>query len=160
MQIEAVGGVIELSDKISLVALIVAILSFAISIISIYVQKKLNTINLDAKYYELIFNQFILDKIPNKMSLIKFVSKGKLDSSYKSLNSVMMEMVRKARYFSFVNPKFYKGLSDRTKKLDELLVDISSKTYINIIDQNKEIIRIEDAVSKIITYINKHHSQI
>ena len=157
MQIEAVGGVIELSDKISLVALIVAILSFAISIISIYVQKKLNTINLDAKYYELIFNQFILDKIPNKMSLIKFDSKGKLDSSYKSLNSVMMEMVRKARYFSFVNPKFYKGLSDRTKKL---LVDISSKTYINIIDQNKEIIRIEDAVSKIITYINKHHSQI
>ncbi len=115
MQIEAVGGVIELSDKISLVALIVAILSFAISIISIYVQKKLNTINLDAKYYELIFNQFILDKIPNKMSLIKFDSKGKLDSSYKSLNSVMMEMVRKARYFSFVNPKFYKGLSDRTK---------------------------------------------
>ena len=156
MQIEAVGGGIELSDKISLVALIVAILSFAISIISIYVQKKLNTINLDAKYYELIFNQFILDK----MSLIKFDSKGKLDSSYKSLNSVMMEMVRKARYFSFVNPKFYKGLSDRTKKLDELLVDISSKTYINIIDQNKEIIRIEDAVSKIITYINKHHSQI
>ena len=115
---------------------------------------------MDAKYYELIFNQFILDKIPNKMSLIKFDSKGKLDSSYKSLNSVMMEMVRKARYFSFVNPKFYKGLSDRTKKLDELLVDISSKTYINIIDQNKEIIRIEDAVSKIITYINKHHSQI
>lgn len=41
MQIEAVGGVIELSDKISLVALIVAILSFAISIISIYVQKSL-----------------------------------------------------------------------------------------------------------------------
>lgn len=72
----------------------------------------------------------------------------------------MMEMVRKARYFSFVNSKFYKGLSDRTKKLDELLVEISSKTYINIIEQNKEIIRIEDAVSKIITYINKHHSQI
>ena len=46
------------------------------------------------------------------------------------------------------------------KKLDELLVEISSKTYINIIEQNKEIIRIEDAVSKIITYINKHHSQI
>ncbi|MBD9303468.1 MAG: hypothetical protein EGS63_01490 [Lachnospira sp.] len=41
MQIGAVGGTIELSDKISLVALMVAILSFAISIISIYVQKNL-----------------------------------------------------------------------------------------------------------------------
>ena len=40
MQIGAVGGTIELSDKISLVALMVAILSFAISIISIYVKKK------------------------------------------------------------------------------------------------------------------------
>ena len=41
MQIGAVGGTIELSDKISLFALMVAILSFAISIISIYVQKNL-----------------------------------------------------------------------------------------------------------------------
>ena len=41
MQIGAVGGTIELSDKISLVALMVAILSFSISIIIIYVQKNL-----------------------------------------------------------------------------------------------------------------------
>ena len=65
----------------------------------------------------------------------------------------------KARYFSFVNQKFYKELSEKTMEVDELLVSISGKTILQVKEQNQKIIEIEDAVSKVIVCINKNYCQ-
>lgn len=147
------------ADKIAMAALIVSVLSLVISVIGVLIQKKLNRVNLEAKYFELIFNPYILEKIPEKVATLKFDSRHKLDKSYKELNDTLMEMVRNARYFSFVNQKFYKELSEKTMEVDELLVSISGKTIFQVKEQNQKLIEIEDAVSKVIVCINKNYCQ-
>ena len=147
------------ADKIAMAALIVSVLSLVISVIGVLIQKKLNRVNLEAKYFEVVFNTYILEKIPEKVAALKFDSRHKLDKSYKELNDTLMEMVRKARYFSFVNQKFYIELSEKTMDVDELLVSISGKTILQVKEQNQKIIEIEDAVSKVIVCINKNYCQ-
>lgn len=147
----------QLSDKIALAALIVAILSLLLSIINVRVQQNLNQINLEAKYYASIFDSYILKKIPDKIAALTFTN-NKLDKNYQELNDVMMQMVRDSRYFALSNPLFYKGLTEKTMNLDELLVSISGKTIIPREMQTKKIVEIENAVSKIIVYINSYHS--
>lgn len=105
----------------------------------------------------MIFNPYILEKIPDKVAALKFDSEHKLDNSYKELNDTLMEMIRKARYFSFVNKKFYDKLSRQTMEVDELLVSISGRRIDQVQMQNQKLIEIEDAVSRIIVYINKNY---
>lgn len=63
----------NISDRISLMALVVAIISIVLSIISMVIQAKINRVNLEAKYYEIIFNPFILDKIPEQVAALKIL---------------------------------------------------------------------------------------
>lgn len=147
------------ADKIAMAALIVSILSLIISIVGIVIQKKLNRVNLEAKHFEEIFRPYILEKIPNKVAVLKFDSEQKLDKNYTELNDTLMEMVRKARYFSYVDKKFYKKLSNKTMVVEDLLVSISGKKIAQVIEQNKKLIEIEKAVSKVIICINKNYSR-
>ena len=55
------------ADKIAMAALIVSVLSLVISVIGVLIQKKLNRVNLEAKYFEVVFNTYILEKIPEKV---------------------------------------------------------------------------------------------
>lgn len=154
---EQIVNQISVADKIAMAALIVSVLSLVISVIGVFIQKKLNRVNLEAKYFELIFNPYILEKIPDRVAALKFDTRQKLDENYKELNNTLMEMVRKARYFSFVNQEFYKELSKKTMEVDELLVSISGKTVVQVKEQNQKLIEIEDAVSKVIVYINENY---
>lgn len=52
----------EISDKIALGALIISFLSLGFSIAAISIQKKLNTTNLQAIYYEEIFKDYLVKK--------------------------------------------------------------------------------------------------
>lgn len=147
------------SNIISIVATVIAVCSLIISIIGIIVQKKINETNLEAKYYEKIFDTYILEIIPNTFFKLQFDSKGKINKEYKELNNVMMNMVKEAKYFSFSNPKFFKGLTDKTKTLEDKLLDISNKTFLQNTEQKEQLVKIEDEISKIIVYINKNYNQ-
>ena len=53
----------EISDKIALGALIISFLSLGFSIAAISIQKKLNTTNLQAIYYEeILLGQFMVNQ--------------------------------------------------------------------------------------------------
>lgn len=147
------------SDKIALAALFVAIVSLVSSIVGIVLQKKMNTINLEASYYQKIFDKYILDEIPKKVSELKFDSNKKLNRNYQDLNHLVMQMVRDAKYFSFSNPKFYDKLSKLSMKLDDKLVIISGKTVERVHDQNQLIEEIEKSVSEIVVYINRNYAK-
>ena len=159
---ETETAIISLSDKIAISALIVSIIallvSIAISLIGIWVQKKINRSNLEAIYFETIFKSYLLEIIPEKVSKIKFGTNNKLNNNYKELNDTMMEMVRKARYFSFSRPKFYNELTDMTRELEDYLIELSSKTIEQTTKQNEIIIKIEKLVGKIMVHINKNYS--
>ena len=64
----------EISDKIALGALIISFLSLGFSIAAISIQKKLNTTNLQAIYYEEIFKDYLVKKIPNAARQLTYVN--------------------------------------------------------------------------------------
>ena len=149
----------DTDNKIALAALIVSIISLVVAIISMIFQKRMNSINLEAEYYKAVFDKYLLEEIPHKVSALKFDTNKKLNKNYKELNDTMMEMIRKARYFSFSNPSFYKKLSEMSMELDEKLVNLSGKKVERAVDQKEMLQEIEDCVSKIIVYINKNYSK-
>ena len=150
----------NISDRISLMALVVAIISIVLSIINMVIQAKINRVNLEAKYYEIVFNPFILDKIPEQVAALKFDLAGKLNSNYKDLNDVIMKMVRKARYFKYSNGKFYKDLVDEAKELEDLLCDAANDKITTQVMQKKKLGEIDDKISEIIILINRNYSKM
>ena len=140
------------SDMIALLALIVAAFSMVLSGFSMFLQTRLNRTNLEAKYYELIFNNYILTTIPSNMADLKF------DPNSNMLT--IMEMVRKARYFKYSNKKFYKDLSDKAKEIEDLLFDISSKPINTSVKQRKRLEEVESKIGEVIILINKNYSKI
>lgn len=52
----------QTSDVIALFALIISIISVVFSIVALRIQKKLNTTNLQAIYYEEIFKEYLVKK--------------------------------------------------------------------------------------------------
>ena len=149
------------SDMIALLALIVAAFSMVLSGFSMFLQTRLNRTNLEAKYYELIFNNYILTTIPSDMADLKFdPNSDMLNDSYKKLIQTIMEMVRKARYFKYSNKKFYKDLSDKAKEIEDLLFDISSKPINTSVKQRKRLEEVESKIGEVIILINKNYSKI
>ena len=84
----------SLSDKIALGALILSGIAFLVSVYSIYLQKRLNEINLQAGYFERIFEDYFVRRIPESARKLHFNSDNRLDASYRDLNLVMMHMIK------------------------------------------------------------------
>lgn len=149
----------ETSDIIALLALIIAAFSFGISIYNAIVQKRINTVNLEAKYYEKIFDKYLLDIIPEKLNNLKFENK-KLNKNYTELIDVMMEMIYEAKYFQFSNPLFYKELEFKIKEFEDFILKISNKYNVSTSEQLKKLNEIEEEVTKIIKFIIDNHYKI
>ena len=78
----------SISDVIAFAALIISVISAAFSLLSLRIQKKLNTTNLQAVFYEDIFKNYLIKDVPNAARLLIYRD-GKLDNNYKKLNLVM-----------------------------------------------------------------------
>lgn len=142
------------TDKIALLALTISVLS---AIHSYRLQKKINAQNLQAVYFEKIFLHYLLKKIPDVVTKLGFDGSGRLKANYREINKTMMNMVREARYFLYANQKFYLELTDKTKALEDALIELSNEKIVFKDEQDRELIRIHLLVGEIISYINKNY---
>lgn len=145
------------TDKIAMLALIVSVASVIFSIYSIRLQKKLNMQNLQAVYYEKIFNKYLLSEIPTVVTELDFNEKGKLNSYKMEINKTMMRMVRDARYFRYANRTFYFELTKHTQELEDALADLANKVVTDREEKNRELLAIHLLVSEVIACINKYY---
>ena len=156
---EGIEKILSLSatDKIALIALIISVVSVILAIYSIVVQRKLNTQNLQAIYFEKIFHEFLLEKIPTVATKITFDSNGRLLSNYRDVNKVMMEMVKKSKYFAYADNDFYCSLKEKTLKLEDELILLANSTIIDMDKQKDELVRIHLLISEIVNFVNKQY---
>lgn len=147
----------SVSDTIALFALLLSVISGILSVKSLRLQKKLNMQNLQAVYFEKIFQEYLLKKIPEAVIKINFSWDGKLRPEYRNVNKVMMDMIKGARYFLYANQNFYIELAEKTKHLEDALLELSNKVIPDKQEQDKELIKIHMLVSEIIGYINNSY---
>lgn len=148
---------IALSDQLDIVAMITSVLAIIISFAGIVIQKRLNSSNLQSKYFEEIFKDYFLVKIPKCAKSLSFNSNGKLNASYKELNNVFMEMVRKSAYFAYAKNDFYEELRKRTIQLDEKLVVKAGETEQDEFKQKEFIFSVHQDIMKIVKLVNKNY---
>lgn len=148
---------IALSDKLDIIAMIFSVLAIIVSIVGIVIQKKMNSSNLQAKYFEEIFKDYFLVKIPKCAKNLSFNGNGKLNASYKELNNVFMEMVRKSAYFAYAKNEFYEELRKQTIQLDEKLVVKAGQIEQDEYKQKQFIFSVHEDIMKIVKLVNKNY---
>lgn len=158
MMIVISGQALEFSADtwISLIALVISIISFVLSLIALYQNRNLNTTNLQATYFEGIFRKYILEIIPNAVEKLHFEN-GRLSVTYKELNNVMMDMIKSARYYAYAKHDFYKGLKDRVQTLEDKLIVQAGLEIQDVYEQSRFIYGVHEDIMSIITYINKNY---
>lgn len=109
--------------------LIFSIIAILISVVSLFYSNRHNKINLESKYADDIFKEYILKKIPETRN--KITHNGEKLNGTDDLIEVLNSLRKDSLYYSFHNKKFYEQLKKETQELEDILVESGNKLYSN-----------------------------
>lgn len=140
------------------VSCIISIISLGMSIRTFYKNKKIAEKNLNKKFFEDIYSEYMIDKIPQ--TLLKLQSdKLKFNKSCEELEKLVNEILDKSVFYKFFDPNFY----DNTKKvlieIDDKLVGLPNKEVSSelLLKYSEEI---NELVKRLYDVLKKYYSKI
>lgn len=107
----------EISFWISVIALII---SFLAPLFEYWWSKKLNKINIESEYFDKVYTDFLMIKLPEARLKISYV-----DNKIKGIDDyidVLRDMRKKSIYFKFANNNFYNSLLRKIQELEDLII--------------------------------------
>ena len=147
----------SVDTMIAFFALLISSISILISILSIRQQKRMNSQNLQAIYFKELFQDYLINRIPQVALKLGFDNEGRLKHTYREINRTMMEMIKGARYFAFADLDFYNELKMKSQNLEDELANISNQQIKVKEKQDEAIIHINTLISGIVDFINKKY---
>lgn len=133
-----------------LTSLIISIAAFLVSIISIIVSfrqnKAITTLNLQSRYFEKIFDKYLIKEIPKARTYIRYSNNRLADAD--KLIDALDNVKSDSLYFKYNNKKFYEKL---TASIDDLGAFLSKCSNIEESDQDKQASNILKIGEKITT---------
>lgn len=118
----------EISDILSVIAIIASFFSVVFQIIS---SKKINTINLNNKYYEKLFDEILLYRIPKDREYLVHIVDHLEGTDH--LQKTMVDLRKKALFFKYQNAEFYSSLREMCMEIEDSLIEneeeISNSEY-------------------------------
>jgi len=131
-----------------LASLIISIAAFLVSIIAIIVtfcqNKSITTLNLQSRYFEKIFDKYLIEKIPKARTYIQYINNRLVDAD--KLIDVLDNVKSDSLYFKYNNNKFYESLKSNIDDLGKFLSECSN---IDESDQDKQADNIKEIGNKI-----------
>ena len=112
---------IDLSDIISIIALICSVTTF---ILNLRVSKMNRAADLEAVYFKEIFMNYLIKEIPINSKYIRF-DNGKL-SDFNKLVGTLDKMKSESAYFGYIRKDFYKELKKLCEDLEDYLINTSN----------------------------------
>lgn len=114
-------------------ALILSIISFisslVIAIYEIVENRKINKISLESEYFDSLFKDFLLKKIPSTRIKIQFNSEGNLIDTEEFV-SVLNEIRKNSLYFIYTDKDFYNELKYSLQDLENYILNEENKELI------------------------------
>lgn len=145
-----------------IISLIFAIISTVISVVSIVItffqNQKINSSSLKSRYFEKIFDEYLIKKIPEARKYAKY-NNDKLDGA-NHLIDTMDELKKDSLYFEYSNKEFYEKLKKRIDELGVFLTDCSNRSESNPSQQLKNLSKIEEDITSIYKLINTYSTGI
>lgn len=116
---------------LSIIAIIVSIISIAVSAICAFIthsqNKKLNRINIKAKYFSQVFDEYLICKIPQARKYLRFNENKLVDTQ--ELSDVLGELLNSSLYFRYDNNKFYKNIKGLIQEIDDYIMECGNHSY-------------------------------
>ncbi|MCQ2081349.1 MAG: hypothetical protein MJZ11_06790 [Lachnospiraceae bacterium] len=104
--------------------MVLSIIAIVISVIAIgfefFGNQRINRINLEAKFYEEIYIDFLLEKIPSARS--KLTYNNNILSGTEELIDILNEIRRKSLFFKYRDEKYYEKLCKHLQNFEDELV--------------------------------------
>lgn len=109
----------------------IALALSAIALVITYLQnKKINEINLMSVYFNDIFKEYLLDKIPIALSKIRI---SDTDEKIKDFDDFLMqldELRKKALYFKYNDKTFYDNLKNNLLNMEDWMLECSASKFV------------------------------
>lgn len=134
-----------------LASLIIAIISL---VISFFQNRKINSLNLQSRYFEKIFDEYLIKKIPESRKYIKYHNDRLVDAD--RLIDTTDELKKDSLYFKYSNKDFYEKLKKNIDDLGVFLTACSNRNEPDLDQQAKNLLEIGEKIESIYKLINKY----
>ncbi|MCH5209813.1 MAG: hypothetical protein J1F01_02510 [Oscillospiraceae bacterium] len=122
---------LETATMTNVLALIAVAISFFALIVNAFFSYKsykqvttINTLNMEAEYYQQIFDDYIINHIPKARQQLSFDTTSKLTQySVTLFHNHLTDLLDNIHFFRFRNVGFYKDLHAAITDLDDYLVN-------------------------------------
>lgn len=140
-----------------IIAIIISVISLIITILSLLMQRRQNITNLQAIYFEEIFKNYFMKKIPNKLRMLSFNKNGKLSKSYREIINVFLDMIIDSAYFAYAKKDFYDELKQMVTNLEDKLIAKANNAVLELEQQKDFIYSVHEDTKNIVKLVNKNY---
>lgn len=110
---------------------------------------------MNARMYNIIFDEFLIDRIPKARNYLRFESDRLVDSE--ALSDALTDLLSGMLYFRYADKKFYQSVKEQVQKLEDYVLDCGNRTYFQE-EQGKVFDRIQDMLEELYKTVNIHYS--
>ncbi|MFR4986814.1 MAG: hypothetical protein ACLUCH_05415 [Lachnospirales bacterium] len=112
---------------LSIISIIISIIAILVSIYSIKSNIKINEINIQKSYFDEIYKDYLIKKIPKARSDIRVI--GNKITGTKNMCNIIKDIKFDSLYYKYQDDEFYKNINDICQSLLDYIVCCENKPY-------------------------------
>lgn len=147
-----------MQNILSIIAIVLSGLSILSSIvcyvISYFQNKKINRINMNARLYNDIFDDFLIDTIPKARTYLRFDNNRLVDSE--KLSEALTSLMNSILYFRYSDKEFYDDLCSQIKGIEDYVLECGNQDFVQE-EQGRVFDEIQDKLEKLYKTINTNY---
>ena len=101
---------------------------------------------MQSRYYEKIFDDYLINKIPKGRKYLKYLDDGSFTGANKLIDT-LSDLKNESLYFKYHNEEFYDDLVNLIETLEKILTDFSNSSEK---DQDRQYKNLDKIKSKIV----------
>lgn len=143
---------------VPIIAIVLSALSIISSIICFIItflqNKKINKINMNARIYSEIFDEFLIERIPKARTYLRFESNRLVDSD--QLSDTLADLLNTILYFRYADKKFYELLHSQIQDIEDFVLECGNKKFVQE-EQGRVFDQIQEKLEKLYKIVNDNY---
>lgn len=111
-----------MESTLSIIAIVISVITIGFEFFG---GQRINRINLEAHFFEIIYNEYLLEKLPNARN--KVVYNNHMVTGTEELVDVLNNIRRNSIFFKYRDKKFYDNVCNHLQNFEDELVKKSDR---------------------------------
>lgn len=143
---------------ISILAVVLSTLSLFATVVNYVItyrqNKKISRINMNARIYNAIFDELLIERIPKARTYLRFVENHLVDSE--ALSDALTDLMSRILYFRYADKGFYENIHGQISKLEDYVLECGNGTYVQE-EQGEVYVQIQHMLEEIYKTVEEHY---